>query len=535
MLSDKYRYDYVRRPVFDAYCDKSGLRYIARIHRFCPDPHVMFRDSDIEKHYDEELSYGPAILNQRAFYAGLAKFGKFAPKMQFPEYYRMAIEVMREHFSFLRGTSVWSIDDVIDRMKTNTSPGPALRHLYDNKGKAIEDERFWEMYDKFEESMFTLGGSVSYWGATCKEELRPTEKVQQEKTRVFMSGSLFMYIFMSRYCGAFNERFYDGFTHSCSAVGMSKFGGGFHLLYTALQYAQNCGFLDASGWDTCMFAMLLLDIAQFRFDCMSKGTVFDKIAFANIYQQVVESFLITPFGDVCQKTQGNPSGSSNTIVDNTLGNFVLKIYIWLRAVYPDSSLFPSSSEVLSEFLENVSMKLFGDDDIFSVSDVCKEKFNPKSMVELSRELGFTLTTTSEELMHRDNVDFLSHNVLLHNGFYVPYLSLEKLKATSVYSISNNVEIRAQRLVNLRYEGYFTPGWLPIIDNIIQEFQINHPYTKKYFNGVMSNSEIEYLYLPLESAKGKNRSRVLKELLEKVLVIDGESKKWGPQAPKSRSI
>jgi len=81
----------------------------------------------------------------------------------------------------------------------------------------------------------------------------------------------------------------------------------------------------------------------------------------------------------------------------------------------------------------------------------------------------------------------------------------------VYSSSSDLIIRAQRLSNLRYEGYYTEGWLPIIDRMIEKFCYLHPEpaVSDVFNTQLSNHEIEHLYLPLESGSGKSMPRILK--------------------------
>lgn len=522
LLSSNYAWESTRRsPLFDIHCGSTSLEFLGRYHRFPVDPHVMTKDDDLLQVLpDKELQYAPADLSTEAFYKGLAKFGK--PKHPSSSYdkrsFDIAVAMMRSHFHRCRGTRRWSMEEVLANMKKDTSPGPTLKCFYETKGEAVSDKRFWEWYDRFENDMYLVGGSISYWGASSKEELRLLEKVQAGKTRVFMSGSLFAYLFTTVYCGDFNQKFYEGFLETVSAVGMSKFNGGFHLLFDAMRNKDKAGSLDASGWDTSMLSELLLAIAQFRIDCMLYASPADHVAMANIYSQIIESFICTPLGELCMKLQGNPSGSANTIVDNTLGHFVVKSYDFVRAVDSNEVLFkklfggsvPTADDYLRVMLDNISMKLFGDDDLFTVSDDLKEDYSIEAICRYSLELGFEFTSEFKELRSVFDLSFLSHNVLsVKGGFYVPYLPLSRLCASAVYSISDDLEIRAQRLVNLRYEGYFTPGWLDIIDQLIMKFQQLHPEYAHVFSYGMSNSEIEYLYLPLESDSDKRIPQILK--------------------------
>lgn len=514
--------------MFDEYCGDTALSYIGRYEKFRAEPHSMFYDEDLHTELsDEDLFYAPADLGDEAFYKGLAKFGKKPFEVKDDVCFQTAVRMMRLHFGrHLRGCAKWDLDTVLANMRRDTSPGPALKTLYDSKGDAVDDARFWHYYSEFCSDMQKLGGSISYWGSSSKEELRLLEKVDAKKTRVFMSGSLMMYLFTSVYCGDFNDKFYKSYRETVSAVGMSKFSGGFHLLFKRLHWKKTCGMTDASGWDTDMFPDLLWAIAQFRADCLFGCNNYDRVAFANIYQQIVESFLCTPSGEICQKFQGNPSGSANTIVDNTLGHFILKCYCWLKCMGEDIDV-DRAQEYLYDLEDNVFMKLFGDDDVFSVSPEASVRYTPVNIVKYAKELGFTLTLLSDEWLHRHDLEFLSHRVVKVRGFYLPYLSLDRLKAAAVYSISPDLEIRAQRLTNLRYEGFYTPGWLPIIDRLISTFLTLHPDCQVIVSSSLNDSEIEYLYLPLESASGNTRERVLKDEFCYSFrdILDGEPGPW----------
>jgi len=515
-LHAKYRWSSAKGELYDRFCGETNLKYHGRFHKWKPPQKTMFFDPDLQDLVPKEtLSYVPADMSDFAFYKGLAKFGKKTPDTYNRAAFRAAVRMMRKHFRCLRGSKLSSVSDVVAAMKLDTSAGPALKTLYPSKGDAMADGRFWEFYAQFQSAMKCTGGTRTYWGACSKQELREKEKVAEGKTRVFMSGSLFMYIFMQVYCKDFNDKFYESVFDTASCVGMSKFSGGFDYVYSRLLFPKNCGSLDASGWDTCMLHAMMWAIAQFRFDCIdvAPGEELDvAIAMCNIYHQVTESFIFTPAGEVCQKVQGNPSGSSNTIVDNTIGHYILKAYDWVVLRY-ESPCEEDWEDYYDDFSANVSLLLFGDDDMFSVSDESKDLYNPTTIIKASAELGFVLTTEQELLSHSVNLSFLSHAVRPdRNGYLVPYLPLVRLCCAALYSQSSSVLIRAQRLSNLRYEGYYTPGWLPIIDSMISKFKCLHadPEVLEVFSHQLSNREIETLYVPIENA-GPNKSipRVLK--------------------------
>lgn len=188
ILEAKYRYSVGGGQ------DHGGLFFCGRYHRFSVPSKPMHCDSEILKEIGEEPQFLPADQSVEAFYKGLFKFGKISPDDYDHVAFDIAVQMMRRHFSRLRGRSIVPLSTVLEDMKRDTSPGPALKHLYQSKGEAVDDARFWEMYRIFHLSMQKPGGSVSYWGACSKVELRSKDKVIEGKTRVLCQGP-FSFIF----------------------------------------------------------------------------------------------------------------------------------------------------------------------------------------------------------------------------------------------------------------------------------------------------------------------------------------------------
>jgi len=232
-----------------------------------------------------------------------------------------------------------------------------------------------------------------------------------------------------------------------------------------------------------------------RIDALIEPDDSDVLLLVNLYDQIINSCVMLEDGVCLSKVCGNPSGSPNTIVDNTLINYFLFAYAWF-------DLNPES--LLEDFDENVVMNLFGDDNLFS--------FNPDSDFVfpldevcgiLERDLGFVYRSEFSDYVDCMTLSFLSHLPLPYEGSIVPALDGFRLNSALLWTDSNDLIIRFQRLLNLRIEGWFTPNFRPVIEVLIDKYLelyrqipgIIDSYNTQY----KSAREIERLYLAYESS------------------------------------
>jgi len=147
------------------------------------------------------------------------------------------------------------------------------------------------------------------------------------------------------------------------------------------------------------------------------------------------------------KKGGNPSGSVNTIVDNTLILYMLMAYGWIM-------VSPESECKYSSFTDNLSLALVGDDNTWTVSDAALEFFNARSLIAEWKILGVTTTTDCLEPRPVEELDFLSAHTVFIDGVAVPLYQRDKLLTSLLYS--SHPEDPAYTLT--RAAGILQIGW-----------------------------------------------------------------------------
>jgi len=294
--------------------------------------------------------------------------------------------------------------------------------------------------------------------------------------------------------GDFNRKFYEAYFKCSSCVGMSKFGRQFHLAYARLLWKKHCASFDGTNFDGSCFADLFWEICSMGIDALVEPDDEDIILLVNIYDQIINSLIMLEDGVYMLKECGNPSGSPNTIVDNTLFNYFLFAYAWFR-LNPDS--------LLSDFDDNVIMNLFGDDNLFSFNPDCGFVFPLEEVCRILKdELGFVYRSEFPDYVPCSSLSFLSHMPLPHEGLIVPALDGFRLNSALLWTDSDDIVIRFQRLMNLRIEGWFTPNFRPVVEALIDKYLslyrqlpgIIESYNTQY----KSAREIERLYLANEA-------------------------------------
>jgi len=234
------------------------------------------------------------------------------------------------------------------------------------------------------------------WRSTLKSERRPVEKLQcdPQKLRVFTASPFEHSILLNRFCLDMNEKFYQGAgKHTWSFVGTSPFFLGFHDLYNRLNKHPNACELDESAYDSSLFRYLLRGCFDWRWSCLSSEfkTPENYNRFYVLYRDIIDSWIVCGEGEVVVKHRGNPSGSANTIVDNTFCLFWLFAYAFIRL--SSGRLRPDGREYgYDSFMANCEAALNGDDNTFTCSDEIAYFFTPEKIAEQWSALGVKTTS-----------------------------------------------------------------------------------------------------------------------------------------------
>jgi hypothetical protein len=278
----------------------------------------------------------------------------------------------------------------------------------------------------------------SAWIDCAKDERRPVAKIQSVKTRLFTIAPVDFTIVCRILCLDFVNAFQKNHASFYSAVGIDPESFDWEVMHKRLEEVGNTGFDgDFSSFDgklqpECISAAFDLisdwyDVYRNRLcvkidshtiiltasECRGmRRLLSDEIVHTN---QLVFNTLYTTH-------QGNPSGNPLTVILNSMVNAM-----YLRTAY--ASLVGIGNKL--SYDNEVRDKIYGDDNIVSVSSAVRDKFNFTSVSEfLGKHLiGYTPADKDESgVIHPfkplNQLRFLKRTTR-HNGFCrVPIITLD---------------------------------------------------------------------------------------------------------------
>lgn len=352
-------------------------------------------------------------------YTAFAKYSHPEPVLNDTQQlaFKTAVSWMARQFGpYMSGSVMLSADEVVFGTDGSGSPGfpwntysRTCEEFY-HSADACELERYWAGCD-------TPEGAFCIWNSFLKEELRKLEKIEAGDIRQINGCPVEFKIALNRFCLDQNEKFYDSHLSTASAVGIVKFHGGWDRLYKKLAKFPMGFAMDVKRWDSHFPRVLFESIREFRFSRLAPAyrTRANKQKFDNLYEQIIASATVLNWGEVVQTRLGNPSGSPNTVVDNTLGLYALLCYVWVRACQ-DVGTEPD----YMVFQDQVVPALYGDDNTFSASEMGLDMLRPTQFKVYAQELGFTVTADSDEPCSVMELDFLSSTFVKSGcGIIVP--------------------------------------------------------------------------------------------------------------------
>jgi hypothetical protein len=380
-------------------------------------------------------SWGIPKPNPEAAYKSLAKYAKGILPMDEDEVYDMnlAWSWTERHFGlYMQNSRVLTLDEAIRELDMSTSSGCPFNKKFPKKKELFEEDE--EITAWLEEDWNLLGVDPDW---TCvatnslKEELRTKEKMNANSIRTFTSMPVDATIHGTRLFVDMNIKMYRSHLKTASAVGMSPYNGNWNVLYKKLNVFRNGYALDEKEYDSSLRAYLMWGCAQFRYKMLSKEFQIpeNKLRIQTYYRNLINTLILTPEGIIIQKKTGNPSGSCNTISDNTLILYTLMAYAWIRT----SKVENINLCTYEDFEMLTSKALVGDDNTWTVSDEAHEFYNGVSVIEVWKTLGVTTTTDSLEPREAEYLDFLSAQFLPMRGVMVPIYDREKIMNSVYYS------------------------------------------------------------------------------------------------------
>jgi len=403
-----------------------------------------------------------------AGYKSFFKYNKRQPEYC-PDKWATSLEWAKRHFwPAMRYSSVLSESDVINELELGSSCGFPWSRKYFSKRSFLSSPDVRAVSDYWD-GMLT-GSSLPLWSCAQKRELREIEKVKLQKHRTFTASPVEFTVASNRLCLDMNNKLYDSGLLTWSFVGNSKFYRGWHNLYSKLsdggRKENNAYELDESEYDSSIFANALWDMVDFRFSMFqnSDQTAENLQRLEHIYDHIINSYVVMEDGHIFRKFTGNPSGSVNTIVDNTVVLFRLFVYAWLQ--------FCDDYDIETDYnhlLDNVTAALNGDDNTYTVTDAFVA-FSPPFISKVWTSIGVTTRTPCDFPRHLSQVSFLSSTFTwdMKLQLWLPQLSYSKLmNSLAMGSEYDDVRWHLLRAYALRIEGYTNKAFFSFVEGFIE--------------------------------------------------------------------
>lgn len=480
-----------------------------------------FDIGELKKYDFSSLAYSHSDRGEDAYRIALSKYFRtgvvWDAKQR--ECMKTATGWMRKHFRpFVEGSRVMPLKEVMDYLPKDKSPGFVWKQYFKNKSEVFNDHEAVKILDRAWEAAVNQGAGASWWTALLKDELRLKEKVVMHKTRLFTAGSTEHAVIGDRLCLDFNLKFYSSCLKSFSAVGMSPYKRGFDILRRKLRSRgfEHLEALDISNFDGSVFAELLWEVCRFRFEmfAIEDRTQDNWNRLVNWYYDSINSIMVLQDGSLVMKDHGQPSGTINTVVDNTLINFIYFAFCWLWNGGPDS---------YDTFMEEVIAVLYGDDNTYTYSDFAKAFVSGEKVAQAMKSLGIEVTGVGERTW--DNVDFLSHSFERRNDCFLPALDFERLFCGMLLGGSMSIDESWQRASAFRAKAWPNPRSFDFFDSYMKYLLTLEPNLPMNFYA--SEDEIMELYLGCR-CESNARNKMNEQFIDNLACHEYWFKQIGPE-------
>lgn len=427
-------------------------RYPRYTNKRCVDPQVQLFIDEHQISYLKEWDL--PVPNREAAYKSFAKYGKPEVILSVGDVDIMnrAYQWMCSHFSpYMSESHVLPLTEAYMRLDMSTSSGSPFNQLYPTKKELFDkDPGILQWLEADWERLATDDDWTCIFSSSLKEEIRPNEKISENSIRTFTAGAVDATVHGTRLFAEMNEKMYDAHLVTASTIGMSPLKGNWDKLYRKLAVFKKGFALDESQFDSSLRKFLMWNCALFRWNCLSKAdqTADNYQRIRTYYRNLVNTLVLTADGVLVFKKTGQPSGSVNTVTDNTLILYQMMAFAWIKTAPQEYSSF-------NAFEDNTAKALLGDDNTWSVSDEAVQFYNATSVIEVWKLLGITTTTDTLQPRLPVELDFLSaHTVFIH-GVAVPLYDRNKLMQSLLYAPRKGLtpETTMQRVGNLLQIGW----------------------------------------------------------------------------------
>jgi len=263
------------------------------------------------------------------------------------------------------------------------------------------------------------------WRVVPKTEWYPLFKLMENKVRTFIIPPMHLvwhteFFFLSQ-----NEAMKRSFW---SAYGFNPYQGGTNALAQSLLKDGNIILsYDVKSYDRVH--ALMQQIYDFRASFYMDHEEYDDLL-DWVIQNIVETLILLPNGDVLKKLLGNNSGGVGTTQDNILGHIIALAYTLAHIYGKDFDL-----------IRKVIANIFGDDNIMSIP-LPKSNDWESLFRQGFRDFNWELDPfiISNDLTEHT---FLGFTFKKWKGLWVPQYPADRLATSFCYTIESNMSIQAQ--------------------------------------------------------------------------------------------
>nr|AFO59882.1 polyprotein [Tobacco vein banding mosaic virus] len=290
-------------------------------------------------------------------------------------------------------------------------------------------------------------GKLGVWNGSIKAELRPKEKVLENKTRTFTAAPLDTLLAGKVCVDDFNNFFYSFNLKGPWSVGMSKFTRGWDTLLQKLPNGWLYCDADGSRFDSSLTPYLINAVLQIRLTFMEPWDIGEQML-KNLYAEIIYTPILAADGTIVKKFKGNNSGQPSTVVDNTLMVIITMHYALRRAGIS-----------YENFSEHCAFVANGDDLIIAVAPGSEHILDTLqgSFHELGLNYDFSSRTHNKE-----ELCFMSHYGVPRENCLIPKLEQERIVSILEWDRATEPQHRLEAICAAMVEAW---GYDELLYNI----------------------------------------------------------------------
>jgi hypothetical protein len=330
----------------------------------------------------------PARLNKAAFVKALEKkTGKEG--VYHPAHLESASRMLSSMLSTVRNLEPLNWDQACDgvdamkqlsldsspglpwtTMRPTDSKGPAKEWLFDTmdtpQGKYYRPKaNLQKVLEAHWENLIQGVANPSLFKSSLKDERRDLERVLLNKTRLFSACPVEKVLADRRLLGPFYNAYKSHRSEWMHGVGISHTTAEWSEMVHSHLSRPFSSALDYSNFDNSLPLSFTTEVYRRVAECYKPE--YRAAIMASCVESTNSYFLYDGF--VMQSSHGNPSGHFFTTILNSLTNCFIMFYAW--AVLLEQNLNTLDTN-LSAFRKHVTLTVYGDDLIFSVSQEASE-------------------------------------------------------------------------------------------------------------------------------------------------------------------